>query len=325
MFPFLIRRLNLLLITAFILTIIAFLIERSIVIDIKGGIAEQQNYALQYFTYLVKILHGDFGLSSLDNHALLNRGLTFFASTLELCLVALLLSTLIAVPLGLLAGLFRNSKLDYVIMTIALSGLALPVFWVSVMFVLLPSVWGDFLPVDGSISLIYEVPVVTGFVLIDSLLVTPEYGLFAFTDRLAHLILPSLVLSFFLIAEIIRLTRHSMTMVMRSDYIKAAYAKGFSRSKIVFTHALNNALSPIIPQLRLQLSTVLSFAMTVEIVFNLDGMGNWLLTSLKSGDYLALPAGMLIITSFILLFSILIEILMVFLSPLKRGSLYVDK
>lgn len=325
MFSFLIRRLNLLLITAFILTIIAFLIERSIVIDIKGGIADQQNYAIQYFSYLVKILNGDFGLSALDNQALLNRGLTFFTSTLELCFIALLFSILVAVPLGVLAGLFRNSKLDYVIMTIALTGLALPVFWVSVMVVLLPGVWGDFLPIDGNISLIYDVPVVTGFVLIDALLVTKQYGLFAFTDRLAHLVLPSLVLSFFLIAEIIRLTRHSMTMVMRSNYIKAAYAKGFSRSRIVFTHALNNALPPIIPQLRLQLSTILSFAMTVEIVFNLDGMGNWLLTSLKAGDYLVLPTGMLIITTFILLFSILIEILMVFISPLKRGSLYVDK
>ncbi|TEW56094.1 ABC transporter permease subunit [Psychromonas sp. RZ22] len=325
MLSFLIRRLNLLLITAFILTIIAFAIDRSVTIESDLTLSEQPNYFFQYLSYLFNLLDGNFGYSSLDNQPLLTRGLLFFNATLELCFSALLISCLIAIPLGLLAGLFRNTKLDYMIMTVAIVGLALPVFWVGVMAVLLPSVWGDVLPVDGNLSLIYDVPTVTGFLLIDTLLVTKEYGLFAFFDRIAHLILPSLVLSFFLVTEIIRLTRHSMTMVMRSNYIKAAYAKGFSRRKIVFTHALRNALPPIIPQLRLQLSTVISFAMTIEIVFNLDGIGKWLFTSLKAGDYLVLPAGMLIITGFILFFSILVEIIMVIISPLRRGSLYVDK
>ena len=328
MLSFLIRRLNLLLITAVILTIIAFvisfIIEKNIMIDSHKTLSDTGNFVQQYIAYLLKILAGNFGYSSIDNQPLLSRGLVFFASTLELCLIALFLSSLIAIPLGLLAGLYRNSTLDYMIMTIALAGIALPVFWIGVMVVLLPSFWGDLLPVDGNLSLIFEIPVATGFPLIDTLLMTEQYGLFAFMDRLAHLLLPSLVLSFFLITEMIRLTRHSMTMVMRSNYIKAAYAKGFSRRRIVLTHAIKNALPPIIPQLRLQLSTILSFAMTIEIVFNLDGIGNWLLTSLKVGDYLVLPAGMLIITGFILFFSIFTEILMVIIDPLRRGSLYAD-
>jgi len=325
MLSFLLRRLNLLLITAVILTMIAFAIERSVSINDQVTTNDSASYAMQYLTYLFKVIQGDLGYSSIDNMPLLKSGLIFFASTIELCFVALLFSSLIAIPLGLLAGLFRNSSLDYVIMTIALTGLAIPVFWIGVMVVLLPSIWGDALPIDGNLSLIYEVPVATGFLLIDTLFVTNEYGLYAWVDRLAHLFLPSLVLSFFLVTEIIRLTRHSMTMVMRSNYIKAAYAKGFSRRRIIFTHAIKNALPPIIPQLRLQLSTIISFAMTIEIVFNLDGIGNWLLSSLNSGDYLVLPAGVLIISGFILFFSILIEILMVIISPLRRGSLYVDK
>ena len=325
MLSFLVRRLNLLVITAFILSILAFAIDRTIMVHHQTQPALQQDYVLQYLSYLWHILSGDFGLSALDQQPLLQRGLTFFASTLELCLVALVFSCIIAIPLGLLAGLFRNTALDYGIMTIAIIGLALPVFWVGVMAVLLPSVWGDILPVDGNMSLVYDVPLVTGFLLIDTLFVTAQYGLFAFFDRVAHLILPASVLSFFLIAEIVRLTRHSMTMVMRSNYIQTAYAKGFSRTKIVFKHALNNALPPIIPQLRLQLSTILSFAMTIEIVFNLNGIGTWLFNSLKTGDYHALPAGMLIITGFILMFSIAIEIAMVIISPIRRGSLYANK
>ena len=325
MISFLIRRLNLLFITALTLTIIAFIIEKNVVANNTIIDAASTNYVSQYFSYLMDIITGDFGYSNLDNKPLLPRGLMFFASTIELCSLGLIFSTLIAVPLGLLGGLFRDTKLDYMIMTVALSGLSLPVFWVGVMVLLLPGAWGDLLPVDGNLSLIYEVPSRTGFLLIDTLFVTDQYGLYAFFDRLAHLLLPALVLSFFLTTEIIRLTRHSMTMVMRSNYIKAAYAKGFSRRKIVFAHALKNALPPIIPQLRLQLSTILSFAMTIEIVFNLDGMGDWLFSSLNAGDYGVLPVGMLIITSFILFFSILIDILMVIISPIMRGSLYANQ
>jgi cationic peptide transport system permease protein len=324
MLSFLLRRLNLLLITALILTIIAFATDRIVSVN-SETVVNSNGYVKQYFAYLLQIMNGDLGYSSVDNQSLLERGLIFFASTLELCFTALIFSSIIAIPLGLLAGLFRNTRLDYAIMTIAIIGLALPVFWVGVMAVLLPSVWGQVLPVDGNLSLIYEVPVVTGFLLIDTLMVTEQYELFAFIDRVAHLILPALVLSFFLITEIVRLTRHSMTMVMRSNYIQAAYAKGFSRTKIVFAHALKNALPPIIPQLRLQLSTIISFAMTIEIVFNLNGIGKWLFISLKTGDYLVLPAGILIISGFILSFSIFIEILMVIISPLRRGSLYDDK
>ncbi|MEJ6077760.1 ABC transporter permease subunit [Vibrio sp. 1-Bac 57] len=324
MLSFLLRRLNLLLITALILTIIAFATDRIVSVN-SETVVNSNGYIKQYFAYLWQIMNGDLGYSSVDNQSLLERGLIFFASTLELCFTALIFSSIIAIPLGLLAGLFRNTRLDYAIMTIAIMGLALPVFWVGVMAVLLPSVWGQVLPVDGNLSLIYEVPVVTGFLLIDTLMVTEQYELFAFIDRVAHLILPALVLSFFLITEIVRLTRHSMTMVMRSNYIQAAYAKGFSRTKIVFAHALKNALPPIIPQLRLQLSTIISFAMTIEIVFNLNGIGKWLFISLKTGDYLVLPAGILIISGFILSFSIFIEILMVVISPLRRGSLYADK
>jgi len=325
MFQFLIKRLNLLFITAFILTIIAFLIDRAVVTNSHLISATDKNYVIQYVEYLYNVITGNFGYSTLDGSPLLSKGLTVFTSTLELCFLALFFSSLMAIPLGLLAGLFRDSKLDYMIMTIALTCLALPVFWVGVMVLLLPGIWGGLLPVDGGLSLIYDVPNITGFLLIDTLLVSDNYGAFAFLDRLAHLLLPALVLSFFLSTEIIRLTRHSMTMVMRSNYIKAAYAKGFSRTKIVFVHALSNTLSPIIPQLRLQLSTILSFAMTIEIVFNLGGIGDWLLNSIRAGDYAALPTGMLIITTFILFFSIFIDIFMVAISPLRRGLLYANQ
>ena len=113
-------------------------------------------------------------------------------------------------------------------------------------------------------------------------------------------------------------------MVMKSNYIKAAYANGLSRKQIVLRHVLKNALPSIIHQLRLQLNTIISFAMVIEIVFSLQGAGLWLLISIKQGDYLALPAAVLIISGAILLASIIIDILLMLLSPLKRKSLYAD-
>jgi len=304
MLNYLFRRLNLLFITAFILTIIAFVLTHWS-IDNRNN---EQSYLIQYFNYLLSILQGDWGVSSIDGTAMLSRGLNAFASTLELCFIAFFTATTIAVPLGVFAGLNRSSFIDYVVMTIALVG----------------SLLGFSLPIDGSISPIYEVPSVSGFLLVDCLFVADLYQFDAFLSRLAHLVLPASVLSFFLITEVIRLTRYSISVIMKSNHIKAAYAKGLSIRQIVFRHVLKNALPAIIHQLRLQLSTIISFAMVIEIVFSLNGAGPWVLNSIKEGDYLALPTALLLISAFILFSGICIDILLMVISPIKRKSLYVD-
>ncbi|WP_019613413.1 ABC transporter permease subunit [Psychromonas ossibalaenae] len=320
MLKYLFRRLNLLLITAFILTVIAFMLQHW-----SSSSIDNRNYFMLYGDYMANIFQGHWGISSIDQRPLLNKGLIAFASTLELCFVACITSIIMAFPLGILAGLKRNGVIDYAIMSIALVGLAIPVFWLAIIMTMLPNSIGISLPVDGNISLVFEVPVISGFVLIDSLLAADQYQMRAFSDRVAHLVLPAVVLSFFLTTEIIRLTRHAITMVMRSNYIKAAYAKGLATKQIVLRHVLKNALPPIIHQIRLQLSTIISFAMTIEIVFSSGGAGVWLLTSIQEGDYLALPTAVLIISSFILLSSIIIDIVLMIISPTKRKALYADQ
>lgn len=320
MFNYLIRRLYLLAITSLILTILAFTIKQWTVTTV-----DEVHILSHYFSYIGAILQGDFGISIIDGQSILSTGLIAFASTLELCLFAFLFASFIGIPLGIIAGLERNNGVDYTIMGIALIGLALPVFWVSVIFTLLPNILGWVMPIDGNISPIYEVPVVTGFLFIDSLLVSEQYQLDAFLNHLVHLILPSAVLSIFLISEMIRLTRHAITMVMRSNYIKAAHAKGLSQTQIVFRHVLKNTMPPVIHQLRLQLSTIISFAMAIEIVFSYQGAGMWLFESIQQGDYLALSTAILIISGFILISSILVDLLLVLISPTKRKTLYADQ
>tara|TARA_R110001583_G_scaffold28426_4_gene100911 strand:- start:6829 stop:7791 length:963 start_codon:yes stop_codon:yes gene_type:complete len=320
MLNFLLRRIYLLFITAFILSLIAFTIDHLTVHTF-----ESENAYSLYKNYLSDIIHGDFGTSLIDQKPMLATGLSAFSSTLELCIFAFLMASTIGIPLGILAGMFNNHKIDYSIMTIALIGLALPVFWVAIIFTILPNAIGWNMPIDGNISPIYEVPAVTGFLFIDSLLVTEQYQFEAFYNYIAHLILPASVLAIFLISEIIRLTRHAITMVMKSNYIKAAHTKGLSRRQIVYRHVLRNALPPIIHQLRLQLSTIISFAMAIEIVFSYQGSGLWLFVSIQQGDYLALSSALLIISGFILVSSILIDLLLVTISPTKRKTLYADQ
>ena len=320
MFNYLIRRLYLLLVTALILTIISFIIEYWTV-----GSALTDNMFIQYIHYLSAISKGELGLSIIDKQPILETGLIAFSSTLELCFFAFLFASIVGIPLGIIAGLDRNHGVDYTIMSVALVGLALPVFWVSIIFTMLPNLTGWVMPIDGNISPIYEVPVVTGFIFIDSLLVSDVYHFDAFLNHLVHIILPSAVLGIFLISEIIRLTRHAITNVMRSNYIKAAHTKGFTRTQIIFRHVLKNAMPPIIHQLRLEISTIISFAMAIEIVFSYQGAGMWLLTSIQQADYLALSTAVLIISGFILISSILVDLLLVIISPTKRTTLYADQ
>ena len=320
MFNYLIRRIYLLCITSIILTIIAFVIQNLTVENTLDS-----NIFSQYLDYLVAISQGNLGMSTIDNQPMLNTALIAFFSTLELCFFAFIFASIIGVPLGVLAGLDRNRAVDYSIMSIALIGLALPVFWVAIIFTMLPNLTGWVMPIDGNISVIYEVPTVTGIMLIDTLLVSEQYQLSAFYNHLLHIILPATVLAIFLISEIIRLTRHAITMVMRSNYIKAAHTKGFTRSQIVYRHVLKNAMPPIIHQLRLQISTIISFAMAIEIVFSYQGAGMWLFISIQQGDYLALSTAILLISGFILISSILVDLLLVLISPTKRKILYADQ
>ena len=320
MFKYLLRRINLLFITAFILTLIAFTIEHWTV-----HVHPTVNTFEHFFDYLTLISQGDFGISRIDNQPILRSGLVAFASTLELCVFAFIIASSVGIPLGIFAGLYRNNGLDYTIMSVALIGLALPVFWVAIIFTLLPTNMGWTMPIDGNISPIFEVPTVSGFLFIDSLLVTEKYHLDAFINYLIHLMLPASVLAIFLTSEIIRLTRHAITTVMRSNYIKAAYTKGLSRKQIVYRHVLKNALPSIIHQMRLQISTIISFAMAIEIVFSYPGAGLWLYSSIQQEDYLVLSTAILIISGFILISSILIDLLLVLISPTKRKLLYADQ
>ncbi|MCK5817861.1 MAG: ABC transporter permease subunit [Psychromonas sp.] len=318
MLNYIMRRLGLFISTAFILTLIAYALHYWL------NQSHSQPIINGYITYMIQILKGNWGISIIDHQPILAKGLKSLASTLELSIFAFIGALTLAIPLGIIAGIYRNGQIDYLIMSTAIIALALPVFWVAIMMPTVSNIFHLTLPIDGQISPIYEVKNVTGFMLIDSLFTTGTYHFEAFYSRVRHLILPSIVLSLFIFAETIRLTRHSISMVMKSNYINAAYSKGLSTVQILRSHVFKNIYPSIIHDLRSNLSTLFSFAMTVDIVFKSKGSGQWLLTSIHEGDYIVLPTAILIIGGFILLSSILIDILLMLTSPTKRITLYVD-
>lgn len=320
MLNYLFRRLSLLFTTGFVLTIIAFIVTY---LSESEHVANS-NYFLDYFHYVYSIFHGDWGFSSIDHQSILRKGLFAFSSTIELCFLAFIFATIISLPLGIIAALYLNRMFDYIIMGLMIIGLAVPAFWLAVIVKMSPDLFTPLFSTATDIELFITSPHPSGFLVIDSIFNKSAYTLSIIGNRLMNLFLASGVLAVFLTSEMTRLTRHSIAEIMKSNYVKASYAKGLSSKQIVIHHVLKNALPPIIHQIRLQLSTIISFAMVIEIVFSIHGTGSWLLTSIKAGDYLALPTAVLLISGFILITSIFIDILLVVISPVKRKSLYAD-
>jgi len=315
MLNYLLRRLNLLLITGFILTVFTFVITNWSTYEYSST----SPYVIDYLHYMWSLIQGDWGISTVDQQPILMKGWLAFYSTLQLCLIAFLVAMVIGVPLGIIAALNRKRFIDYLAMFIILVSLALPSFWLGLIAIMSLNSFGIDFPVHPSANMDLS----STFLLFNTLFNNNTYTEQLFLERLVRILLSASVLSFFLLSEVARITRHSITSILKSNYIKAAYTKGLNSRQIVLNHVLKNALPSIILQIKIQLSTMISFAMVIEIVFTIPGAGSWVMQSVNAGDYLALPTAIILIALFISIISILVDILLMLISPVKRKSLYV--
>jgi dipeptide transport system permease protein len=167
-------------------------------------------------------------------------------------------------------------------------------------------------PVSGRISFLYDVPRVTGFLLIDSLL-SDEKGAFLSTVR--HLILPSIVLGTIPLAIIARQTRSAMLEVLGEDYIRTAKAKGLSPLRIIGVHALRNAMITVVTVIGLQGGALLGGAILTETIFSWPGIGKWMIFSVSSRDYFVVQSGLLLIALCIMTVNLLIDLLYGIINP----------
>ena len=198
-------------------------------------------------------------------------------------------------------------------------------FWLALLVVMFFSLDLGWLPASGQISLLYDVPSITGIAVFDVLMSHEPWRQAALHDALRHLILPSLVLAVVPTTEVIRHVRSSLIDVMKQNYIKAAASRGLSRRQIVWRHGLKNALPPVLPLLGLQLGSVLTSAMITEVVFEWHGIGRWLINSIALQDYAAIRGATLVVAGFVIFISVSTELLTTLIYPARRKELYAKQ
>jgi len=270
---------------------------------------------VQYAVYVGQVLQGNLGIS-LSTHAPVIRDfLQLIPATIELSLAAMLFAVLLGLPAGMLAATHRGRFLDHSVMGLSLTGYSMPIFWWGLLLILLFSVNLGWTPVSGRIDIAYDFDSVTGFMLIDSLL-SGQDG--AFTSALSHLILPAIVLGTIPLAVIARMTRSSLLEVLNEDYVRTARAKGLSPMRVLWVHALRNALIPVITVIGLQVGTLMGGAILTETIFSWPGIGRWLVESIARRDYPVLQTGVLLVASMVILVNLSVDLLYGLVNPRIR-------
>ncbi len=269
----------------------------------------------QYVDYIGKLLHGDLGESLRTRESVWHEFLTLFPATLELSLAALIFATTLGLLAGVIAALKRGSLFDHGVMGLALAGYSMPIFWWGLILIMLFSVNLGWTPVSGRVDLLYDIPPTTGFMLIDTWL-SGEPG--AFTDALRHLILPAIVLGTIPLAVIARMTRSAMLEVLQEDYVRTARAKGLSPMRVVFVHALRNALIPVLTVFGLQVGALLAGAVLTETIFSWPGIGKWLIEAIGARDYPVVQNGILLIACLVIVVNFVVDIAYGLVNPRIR-------
>ncbi|WP_394128283.1 ABC transporter permease [Vibrio hepatarius] len=315
-----VRRLNLFIITLLILTMVGFSLLR---------LEPQSPWAIQDFwsgwsTYLGELMQLNFGVNK-AGIPIIDELQIVFPATLELCFIAFVLSLLIGIPIGTVAGMKQGKWIDTAISFTSMSGYSAPLFWIALLMIMVFSLHWEFFPVAGRYDLLYQIEHVTGFALIDAFFADGKYRAHALQSVIEHLILPCLVLALAPTTQVIGLMRTSVAEVMGQNYIRAARIKGLSTREIVTQHVLRNAIPPIIPKIGVQLSSMLTLAIITESIFNWPGIGRWLLDALSNQDYVAIQAGVIVVATFVLTANILSDLIGAMINPLVRKEWYANR
>lgn len=286
--------------------------------------AWRQQYGLdkpvwqQYFVYLGNLLHGDLGVSQQTRRPVLTDLGEYLPPTIELALVAIVISLVVGFALGLVAALWRDRWPDQLIRVISLAGVSVPTFWLALTATLLISVKLDWLPSTGQLDPGMNRPTDrTGMLLIDTLLDGDTY---TFSVALQHILLPAMVLAAYTIGLITRFTRASVLEVLGNDYVRAARAKGIPERTVILRHVVRPALVPIITVSGLAFGSLLSGTVLVESIFSWPGIGQY---AYKSSLALDLPAVMgvsIIIAVIYVVINLLVDILYGVIDPRIRQS-----
>jgi peptide/nickel transport system permease protein len=312
---FIIRRLLIGVVILFILSVTVFVLLRIVPGDpaiarcglgcnegqldaIREELGLNKSYPEQYWDWMGGVLTGDLGEANFNRRPVLESIKTRLPVTIELMVLAMILTILIGIPAGIVSAIWRNGPIDYVVRVVAVFGLAVPVFWVATLALILPVEWWGYAPPLGvKISLIDD-----------------PWGNFKQMAPAAA------VLAIASSAGIMRLTRSSLLEVMRQDYIRTARAKGLRDRTVVLAHGLKNSLIPVVTVLGLQLSGLLGGAIIVEQIFSLPGLGEYTFRALVVKEFEIVQTMTLYAGASVVLINLLVDVSYAWLDPRIRYS-----
>ena len=280
--------------------------------DIREHLGLNKPVYVQYGIFLKQLLKGDLGETIWTRQKVWIEVKQRFPATIELAVVALFISCVLGMLLGIISATKQYSIFDYLSMLGALIGVSMPIFWLGLVFMLIFSLNLGWLPMSGRLSVGIELETITNFYVLDAIL-TGNWE--ALKDALWHIIMPAFTLSTIPTAIIARMTRSSMLEVLRQDYIKTAKAKGLSQFKVVFKHALRNALIPVVTTIGLQFGVLLCGAILTETIFAWPGVGKWIYNAVMQRDYMVIRGGTLFLASIFIVINLFVDVLYAVINP----------
>lgn len=303
MFVYTLKRLGLAALVAITVSIISFMLIRvsgdpaialagenatSAQIDmIRKQYGFDRPLPIQYFDWAGRALRGDFGESPYFNQPVTRIIGHRIGVTMKLGLMALIFAVAVSIPMGVLASIRPNTWIDRVALTISVMGQAMPAFWFGLIMIIVLGVWLRMLPISG-------------------------------TDSFAHFIMPTIALGYYGIPAFMRLTRSGMLEVLSSDHIRTARAKGLRWGKVLFKHALRNAIIPVVALAAVQLGFMLGGSIIIESVFALHGIGYLAWESIGRRDLPVVQAIVLLLSMIFVALTLISDIVNAFLDPRIR-------
>ncbi len=268
----------------------------------------------QFYIYLSKVVQGDFGTSVLSSNPVMQDIRRTFPATIELATLGIIIGAGLGIPLGVWAAVRRGSLVDHVVRVMGLIGYSVPIFWLGLMGLVLFYAKLGWVAGPGRIDISYEYTLtsVTGFLLFDA----ARAGQWdAFRSLLSHLILPASLLGYFSLAYISRMTRSFMLNELAQEYVVAARAKGLSETRIIWRHALRNAMVPLVTVVALSYAGLLEGSVLTETVFSWPGLGLYITNSLQNADMNAVLGGTIVVGSVFVGLNLLSDLLYRLLDP----------
>jgi dipeptide transport system permease protein len=285
--------------------------------EIRAKLGLDKPLIEQFAHYVLDLAHGDLGTSLTTGQPVATELRTRLPASAELTLLGLMVSILIAVPLGILAATKPNSIVDHACRLISTLGVSLPVFFTGLILIYVFYYLTGWAPAPlGRLDVFYtDPPHVTGFFLIDSLIAgQPD----TFMAALKQLVLPALTLGIFSLAPVARMTRASMLAVLSSDFIRTARASGLSPYNVIITYAFRNAMLPVITTLGMVFSFLLGANVLVEKVFAWPGIGSYAVEALLASDFAPVQGFVLTMAVLYVMLNLFIDVLYGLIDPRVR-------